>query len=335
MSLSTDNPEFKLGVFSANLSSGLAVTTIPERWEATWENNLRMAELADAADIDFILPVARYRGYGGVTDFEGSGMDPITLTAAMLARTKRITVFSTVHTAFTHPLLAARQLGTCDQIGPGRAGLNIVAGWNRPEYDMFGIDLPEAHPDRYAYAQEWIDVVRLLWTSEDPVTYKGEYFRIKDALVKPRPADPLPLLNAGSSDEGRAYGARNVDYVFTLVGNAEQGEPIAAGIRQAAVQQFGRDVGVMTTSHIVCRPTETEALDFVHYYAEEHADWDAVDNLMAGLGMTAKTFTPEQLRTFRPRFASGHGSVPIFGNPDQVADQIAAFARAGFAGITI
>ena len=51
--------------------------------------------------------------------------------------------------------------------------------------------------------------------------------------------------------------------------------------------------------------------------------------------MTAKTFTPEQLRTFRPRFASGHGSVPIFGNPDQGADQIAAFARAGFAGITI
>jgi len=62
--------KLKLGIFSPNCSSGMAVTKVPERWDASWENNLRLAQMADDAGIEFLLPIARWKGYGGETDFE-------------------------------------------------------------------------------------------------------------------------------------------------------------------------------------------------------------------------------------------------------------------------
>jgi len=54
-----ETPDFRLGLFSANCSGGLAVTTIPERWDASWDSNLKLARLADQVGIDFMLPIAR------------------------------------------------------------------------------------------------------------------------------------------------------------------------------------------------------------------------------------------------------------------------------------
>ena len=51
----------KLGVFSANVSSASACTTVPERWAADWEDNVALAKLAEDAGIDFMLPVARWK----------------------------------------------------------------------------------------------------------------------------------------------------------------------------------------------------------------------------------------------------------------------------------
>ena len=62
---------FKIGIFAANCSGGIACTTIPERWEPTWENNLEIARMADAAGLEFMLPLGRWAGYGGETDHNG------------------------------------------------------------------------------------------------------------------------------------------------------------------------------------------------------------------------------------------------------------------------
>jgi dimethylsulfone monooxygenase len=81
----------------------------------------------------------------------------------------------------------------------------------------------------------------------------------------------------------------------------------------------GRDVGVFTLGYVVCRPTRQEAEQFLHYYAVENADWPAVDEVMRLQGLHAQSFTPEMLSTFRYRFAAGHGSCPLIGDPDDVA----------------
>src|SRR5260370_17990689 len=62
----------KIGVFGANCSSGRSATKVPERWSASWPDCLRLARVADAAGIDFMLPIARWKGYGGETAFHGS-----------------------------------------------------------------------------------------------------------------------------------------------------------------------------------------------------------------------------------------------------------------------
>jgi dimethylsulfone monooxygenase len=144
----------------------------------------------------------------------------------------------------------------------------------------------------------------------------------------------IPIVNAGSSPQGRSFAARNADRAFTVVAGPEDGAEVVASVR-AEARSYGRDVGVFTLGHVVCRPTRAEAEEFLHYYADERADWPAVDEVMRLQGLHAQSFTPQMLATFRHRFAAGHGSCPLVGDPDDVATALAAFAKAGFDGIAL
>ena len=95
--------------------------------------NLRLARLCDEAGIEFLLPIARWKGYGGATDFEGETWETITWAGGLLAATRAITVFGTVHVALVHPVFAAKQFVTVDHMSGGRFGLNIVCGWNQDD----------------------------------------------------------------------------------------------------------------------------------------------------------------------------------------------------------
>jgi alkanesulfonate monooxygenase SsuD/methylene tetrahydromethanopterin reductase-like flavin-dependent oxidoreductase (luciferase family) len=329
--------DFKLGLFSANCSGGLAVTKIPERWSASWEDNLAMAKVADEVGIDFLLPIARYVGYRGETNFHGSVLDPLVWAAGIIASTKRINVFSTIHTTFTHPMAIAKQIATIDQIGGGgRAGLNVVAGWNKPEYEAMGALMPQDHDDRYAFAEEWLQVVEEAWNSQGRFQHHGKFFQLADTESEPKPlGGRVPILNAGSSGQGREFAEKHSDFAFTIIPDAETGRGIAAGMKAEAQEKYGRKVGVLTAGHVVCRSSRAEAEDYLAYYADENADWGAVDYLMELQGMHAMSFTPEMLETMRSRFASGHGTLPMVGTPEEVAEQIRAVSEAGFDGMTL
>lgn len=330
-----ESDHFRLGLFSSNCSGGLAVTKIPERWSASWEDNLRLAKVADETGIDFMLPIARWIGYGGDTNFHEGVLEPIPWATAILANTKRLNVFATIHTAFNHPVVTAKQLATIDQMAPGRIGVNVVAGWNQPEYVAMGVDLPQDHDSRYELAQEWIDVINTLWSREGRYDLPGRFWDLQGVESLPKPAaGRLPILNAGSSAQGKAYAARNADFVFTIVGGVEDGAGVVQEL-EANSAALGRKAGVLTPTHVVCRPTRKEAEEYLHYYAEENADWDAVDNLMRLQGLHAQSFSQDLLQNFRSRFAAGHGTCPLIGSPDDVADEIERFAQAGFGGITM
>jgi hypothetical protein len=129
----------KIGLFGSNCSSGRAVTLVPERWTGNWEDNLALAKMSDAAGIEFMLPVGRWKGYGGDTDYMGTSLETITWATGLLSHTKRLIVFGTVHAPLFHPLIAAKQFVTADHVSEGRFGLNIVVGWNEDEFQMFGV----------------------------------------------------------------------------------------------------------------------------------------------------------------------------------------------------
>ena len=78
---------FKIGLFGSNCSSGRAVTMAPERWSGDWADNLALARMADAAGIDFMLPVGRWKGYGGESDYQGATFESVSWATGLLAKT--------------------------------------------------------------------------------------------------------------------------------------------------------------------------------------------------------------------------------------------------------
>jgi FMNH2-dependent dimethyl sulfone monooxygenase len=326
--------KLKLGIFSPNCSGGMAVTKVPERWDASWENNLKLAQMADEAGIEFLLPIARWKGYGGETDFEGSTLETITWACGLLAKTKQITVFGTVHAPLVHPIFAAKQMVTVSHVSEGRFGLNIVCGWNQDEFEMFGIAQRE-HDTRYDYGQEWWEVVQKIWQENTPFDYDGRFIKLKGVVGKPKPYKWRPvLMNAGSSGAGRSFGAKNCDFLFTVLIDLEKGKQDVQSIKGIATG-FGRNIDVFTTSYVVLRPTRKEAQEYHEYYTTKMGDYAAVDHLMELQGLHAQSFPPEAFKLFRQRFLGGHGVYPLIGDPDDVAAELAKISAAGFIGTTI
>jgi FMNH2-dependent dimethyl sulfone monooxygenase len=325
---------FKLGTFASNCSGGMSITKVPERWAATWDDNLLLAKMLDESGIDFMLPIARWIGYGGETDFQGHVLETITWTAGLLAATRNIYVFATTHTGLHNPVVAAKQLATIDQIGHGRGGLNIVAGWNEPEYRALGATLPREHAARYALAQEWFDVIEALWTRDAPFDWKGKYFTLEQVYGKPRPKRRPPIINAAGSGEGREFAVRNSDYLFTPVIDIERSAAEVAKLK-AMAEALGRRIEVFTLAHVVCRPTAREARDYVAHFTGAMTDEPAVERLMNLQFAFAKSSPPEELVKIRDRVAMGHGGFPLIGTPEMVADGIISLHRAGFDGTTI
>ena len=112
-----------------------------------------------------------------------------------------------MHAPLVHPVFAAKQFVTTDQVGRGRFGLNIVCGWNADEFGMFGVDQRE-HDDRYAYGAEWIDAIYRMWERERSVRLRRHVLHLKNVEAEPKPyggTRPI-VMNAGSSTAGRAFG---------------------------------------------------------------------------------------------------------------------------------
>ena len=274
----------KIGMFGANCSSARTATKVPERWSASWPDCLKLAQMADRAGIDFMLPIARWKGYGGDTDFHGTTLETMTWACGLLAATERITVFGTVHAPLFNPIIAAKEIVTADHIGEGRFGLNIVAGWNEGEFEMFGVEQRD-HETRYEYAEEWIQAIKRAWTEPDTFDFEGRFLKLKGVRAFPKPfGETRPLImNAGSSGTGQAFALRNCDAFFTataasrasLEGTAQK----VIDVKQQA-RALGRDIEVYTIGQVICRPTQKQAEEYHHHANVENADWSAVERML-------------------------------------------------------
>jgi alkanesulfonate monooxygenase SsuD/methylene tetrahydromethanopterin reductase-like flavin-dependent oxidoreductase (luciferase family) len=334
MAMHTDNA-LKIGLFGANCSSGRAVTKVPERWTGNWEDNLALARMADEAGIEFMLPVGRWKGYGGDTDYMGTTLETITWATGLLAHTKRLVVFGTVHAPLFHPVIAAKQMVTADHISGGRFGLNIVVGWNEDEFQMFGVTQRE-HDARYDYAQDWIDAVKMAWEAEDDVDFDGQFIKLKKLRAKPKPYSgtrPL-IMNAGASDVGRSFAIRNCDAFFTNASRTSM-EDNATRVKAAKdeARTHGRELDVYGVGVVTCRPTQKEAEEYYRYALIENGDWSAVDGILAKKKISVATVGEEEFQRQRQGYVNGMGGLLMVGDPDQIAQTLANLSKAGLRGI--
>ena len=335
--LRSNNP-LKLGLFGANCSGGRTYATIPESWVASWENNLKLAQLADDLGFECIVPIARWKGYPGPARMNATSFESITWATGVLASTRRTNVFCTVHVSLFHPVIAAKQLATADQIGQGRLGLNIVCGSIEDEFRMFGVTLLE-HDDRYIQGEEWWSIVNRIWAGGAPFDHDGRHYHFRGVEGSPGPyaGQPPLVMNAGASQAGRAFAIRFSDLHFDGVRVPEQSADRVAESKQRA-RDLGRDLQVWTPVGILCRPTRREADEYLQYLVE-HGDEAAMSMVLdihaadAAGKSDPESVRRQQRQTLIERQVLARGAYCTAGDPDTVADELARLHAVGFDGL--
>jgi len=333
----TTNPMFndqkmKLGLFGTNCSYGLIMSHAPTTYEATWAHTREIAQRADALGFEALVPIARWRGFGGSTNFNGNCFETYTWAAGLAEATENIGIFATSHLATVHPIVAAKAAVTIDHISGGRFGLNLVMGWFSPEMDMFH-GAQREHDERYVFGQEWIDLVKKLWREEGQFSTQGSFFEGENLEAYPKPHQaPRPvLINAGNSPSGVEFSARNVDINFASLDTLENMATYTKSLRTKARDEYDRDISTMTYGLVVVRDTEKEAKQAFQSVID-HGDWDAAGNVMKIAGMESQSFN-EQIKQFQERFIAGWAGYPVVGTPEQVVEELGRLNDAGMDGM--
>jgi alkanesulfonate monooxygenase SsuD/methylene tetrahydromethanopterin reductase-like flavin-dependent oxidoreductase (luciferase family) len=323
---------FKVGLFAPNVWGGLTQTLAPERWDASWENNVRLAQEAEAAGFDFILPLANWLGLDGDAETDTWSLETLTWAAGILQATDAIKVFATVNTAFLNPVVAAKQIATVDHIGNGRLCVNVVSGSRPDEFALMGLQIGE-HDDRYRLTEQWVTAVRRMWTESEPFDQDVGPYTLRGALSEPKPvgAEPPLIVSAGSSPAGRAFAARNADCLFMIV---VQIEGLADEIQAWRDSAARSDAAVMCSGHVFCRATKAETDEYYHHIVHEHGDWKAGDHLVQAVWPNSESLPHDMLDQLRERSVSGHTTFPVVGTPDEVAETFRRLSEAGLDGIS-
>ncbi len=329
------NPHrLKLAVFGVNVSGGCSMTSMPGTLGITWEETKRVALAAEAAGFDALVPVARWKGMGGDTNFNHRSFEPFTWAAGLAAITSRIALFSTCHVPTVHPVRVAKEFATIDHISGGRFCLNIVAGWNEREISMFGAP-QAAHDTRYDIAEEWISLIKALWSKEGEFDWSGDHFKVPAAYSEPKPLQQTPvIMSAGNSPRGQAFAASHADLNFVVAPDLPTAGKAAQGVR-ALANQRARNLQVFGQCYVVCRDTEAEARAFVEKYVTELGDWDGVRNLLDVLIPNSQSALGSEWEAMAANMIAGYGALPLVGTPDQVVAGLVRMSDAGLDGTTL
>ncbi len=241
--------------------------------------------------------------------------EPITLLSSLSAVTSRIGLVSTISTTYTPPYNIARQMASLDWISGGRAGWNLVTSADDFEAQNFGLDEQLAHAERYARAQEAVDVISRLWDSWDddaflrdkdsgqyfrpeafqPINHKGRFFKVRGPLNVPRPPQGRPVIfQAGASEPGKQLAARTADAVFTAAQTVPEGQEYYSDLKRR-LPDYGRpseDIIVMPGVFPVVGSTRAEAEDkFAQLQDLIHPEV-AISHLSPLLGIDLKNHDP-------------------------------------------
>lgn len=260
----------KIGVFIPIGNNGWLISANSPQYHPSFALNKHVTLTAEKYNLDFVLSMIKLRGFGGKTEFWDHNLESFTLMAGLAAVTHKIKLFATCATLAIPPAIAARMASTIDSISGGRFGMNLITGWQKPEYDQMGIWPGDAYfGQRYAYVSEYIQVMRELWETGTS-DFKGAFFTMKDCKLSPRPQVPMEIICAGQSDAGMAFSAQYADYNFCFgmgVNTPTAFAPTVAKL-MAANARTGRDVRAYALFMVIADETDDAArAKWEHYKA--------------------------------------------------------------------
>ncbi len=251
----------KVGVFCPIGNNGWLLSKTAPQYQPSFEMNKEIVQRAEHYGFDFALSMIKLRGFGGETEFWDYNLETFTLMAGLAAVTSKIQIYATAATLVMPPAIVARMASTIDSISNGRFGLNVVTGWQKPEYSQMGMwPGDEYFGKRYEYLSEYVQVLRELWATGHS-DFKGDFFKMDDCQVKPVPQADMKIICAGQSDEGLAFSAKYADYNFVF-GKGLNTPTVYAGINERLKTQTdktGRDVSTYVLFMIIADETDEKA----------------------------------------------------------------------------
>ncbi|MDD0841589.1 LLM class flavin-dependent oxidoreductase [Pseudomonas sp. Gutcm_11s] len=284
--------KIRLGAFLMSSGHHLAAWRHPRAWAGgglDFEHFKRVAQSAERGKFDaiFFADNLALMGQAELSSLTTSGdvFDPLILLAGLATVTQHIGLISTVSTTFNDPYLLARRFASLDHLSGGRSGWNLVTSAIDLEAQNFGQERIDEHADRYARAEEFIDIATGLWDSFDDdafvrdkasgrffdpakvhvLDHRGEHYpRVRGPLNIPRSPQGYPVLvQAGSSEPGKELAARTAEVVFTAQQTLAGAQTFYADLK-GRLGKYGRtadELKIMPGISPVLGATQGEAED--------------------------------------------------------------------------
>ena len=332
--------QVKFAYWVPNVSGGLVTSDIEQRTDWNYAYNAKLAQTAENNGFEYALSQVRYEAsYGAEFQHESTSF-----SLALLLATQKLKVIAAVHPGLWQPVVLAKLAATADHLSNGRFAVNVVSGWFKDEFTHLGEPWLE-HDERYRRSAKFLQVLRKVWT-EDNVDFRGDFYRVHDFTLKPKPLNtperPNPeLFQGGNSSAARRNGGYYSDWYFSngkdFDGVTEQLVEVrdyarAAG-RAGNSTGAGREVRFGLNGFIIARHTEREARDTLREIIEK-ANRPAVEGFRSAVqqagastqdkrGMWADS-TFEDLVQYNDGFRT-----QLIGTPEQIAERIAAYSKRG------
>lgn len=330
-----------LGLFLPIQSGGWSPSRLPRSTSWEFDYNARLTQRAEELGFDLVFGLAQWMGKGGTggtIHFREQSLDPFITATSLAVITQRIILISTIHILYGswHPLYLAKFGATIDHISHGRWGLNVVTGFVPSEARMFGNE-QIAHDTRYVMASEFTEMMKALWASNENLSVEGQYWRLIDAFVTPKPRFGRPLLvNATGSPAGIAYAAKHSDLVFiTSPGGGQVDAALAALPKhndeiKSKASELEREVKTIINPMIICRSTEQEARAYYDSIVAA-ADVEAIEGFIGRrLSGDAKGW-----KTDLGAYRAVGGNMQIVGSPTQIVERFLQLKKAGCDGVQL
>ncbi|GAA3153055.1 dimethylsulfone monooxygenase SfnG [Rhodococcus baikonurensis] len=323
--------EIKFAYWVPNVSGGLVTSDIEQRTSWDYEYNKKLAQTAENNGFEYALSQVRYEAsYGAEFQHESTSF-----SLALLLATEKLKVIAAVHPGLWQPAVLAKLGATADHLSNGRFAVNVVSGWFKDEFTHLGEPWLE-HDERYRRSAEFLQVLRKIWT-EDDVDFRGDFYRIHDFTLKPKPLNtpdrPNPeLFQGGNSAAARENAGRYSDWYFSNGKDYDGVTEQLVDVRRVA-RENDREVKFGLNGFIIARDTEAEANDTLREIIAK-ANRPAVEGFknavqQAGASTASKDgmwadSTFEDLVQYNDGFRS-----QLIGTPEQIAHRIVEYRRRG------
>lgn len=305
--------------FWAPVYGNWIISKEPGTLDASFDSTRKLTLLAE--DIGFATTLFAEHTFHPF-DGEFDQLETWTSIAGLAPLTKHIELLAAVRPAFKHPVIVAKMASNIDQISNGRVAINLVSGWWQRECTAMGLPAI-SHAERYQRSEEFIAIVKGLWT-QPHFSFSGHFYNVDDVSLAPRPQrKPHPTIYLGGESEDAQRLAAKLADVYLINGRPVDKTKVLVDQVRALGETQGRDLQFGVSAFVISRDTREEA----------EAEHVRLHQLRSEDGITGVDPSVVMMQTYayaRGYVGSNGGTAAgLVGTPQDIVDRIVEFLDIG------